>query len=474
MRIQSWRAAWSFVFLAFAGTLAVEAQPHLVADLNQERVNTALSSALSGGVEHDGVVYFAGHDPQHGSELWRTDGTSEGTYRLTDLCPGSSGGLGEPLGFFAGYLYFRGDDCEHGFEIWRTDGTVGGEEMLAELCTGDCVIEPRSWLEWRGALWFLLRDAAGTAQVLWTSDGTAENTRPAADLCADLGICDFVPDSIFLVGPNATGEGLFLWVYSTDNPMGALFRTDGTASSSPGPGVVVGRIALFPANDLIHGRELFATDGTKEGTRLVADLNRNLEPNPKFYPHHPEFGPEQAGVGSDPSDLVRAGSNVFFVADDGRTGRELWVTNGTRRGTGLVSDLSGGSQARELTLVRGKLFFAAFLRETGAELWTSKGTAETTHRVADLHPGPFGSQPQNLKAVGDRVVFAAEDGISGLEPWTSDGTAEGTLRWGDIAPGSASSNPGPFSLANGQILFGADDGEHGRELWAMPVAELPQ
>ena len=165
MRIQARRALWVFV-LVFAGTLAGQAQPHLVADLNQERANTGLDSGLSGGVEHDGVVYFAGHDSQHGTELWRTDGTSEGTYRLTDLCPGSCGSFGQPLGFFAGRLYFLADDREHGFEIWRTDGTVGGEEMLADLCPGACAIELGSWLEWRGALWFLRRDAAGTTQVL--------------------------------------------------------------------------------------------------------------------------------------------------------------------------------------------------------------------------------------------------------------------------------------------------------------------
>jgi ELWxxDGT repeat protein len=292
--------------------------------------------------------------------------------------------------------------------------------------------------------------------------------------------------------------------------------------SSPGPGVVLGSVALFAADDLLHGRELFATDGTKSGTRLVADINPKLQPNPEFFPPHPEYGPERIGVGSDPSDLVRAGSRAFFVADDRGTGRELWVTNGTRRGTRrvadlvpgsggssprnlvvvgnavyffaahgegeglyrsdgtrsgtvLVSDLAGVSQARDLTAVKtGRLYFVAFRPETGTELWTSEGTAETTHLVADLRPGPRGSLPQNLKAVAGKLVFAADDGTTGLEPWTSDGTAEGTVRWGDLAPWRDASTPGPFSVANGQILFGADDGEHGRELWAIPVGELPK
>ncbi len=904
MRFQlSGPALGAVVLFLCAGASPGQAQPHLVTDLNQGRVPAYLPAQLSQGVEHDGVLYFQGEDPQHGSELWRTDGTAEGTYALVDLCPGSCGGLGEPLGFFAGHLYFRGDDREHGAEIWRTDGTVGGEELLADLCPGACGIQPRSWVEWRGELWFLTQASGGTS-TLWNSDATAAGTKPVANLCDDLDICGLGQDPrVFLDGPDPSGKGLLLREFPTDNHDAALFRTDGTLAgtvllhrtsdglrtiveasgplyfldglalwtsdgtpggtrfvrrldeltqgvfaesvtvvygifyaifdngdwlrsdgkaegtiklaqldlpsfgfpklariggavfaltgngvwrtggtpettvgfdapqgvidrvieqpgrlfvsahggpsfvwttdgtlngtrrihlagppnpdgeiagfregilisryrelwkidgagatleqvhdfqpendgsgpidqlvlgdrlvflsldgtrklfssdgsaagtiaisagpiyafgsdfdfayrpelhrltlagrraffrsentfwttdgsragtgpvyptlahtflymaapigfvggrflfgggppgspycpggdaepwasdgtpggtkqvlnlnpfyqpedeplcvvaplaSSPGQGAVLGPVALIAADDLLHGRELFATDGTEAGTRLVRDVNPRRRPNPNFDPNDPQFGPEQIGEGSDPSDLVRAGSRAFFVADDGTTGRELWVTNGTRRGTRrvadlvagpgsstprnlvamggdvfffaanprgdsgeglyksdgtgrgtvLVSPLLGASQARELTVVSGKLFFVAFRPESGTELWISEGTAATTREVTDLRAGPRGSQPQNLKAVGGRVVFAAEDGTSGLEPWSSDGTAEGTRRWGDIAPGAAASSPGPFSVANGQLLFGADDGEHGRELWAIPVAEV--
>src|SRR6185295_12275743 len=146
----------SVVLLVFAAALAAQAQPHLVADLNRRRVPAYLPSQLSRGVEHGGVLYFSGQDPQHGRELWRSDGTAEGTYVLADLCPGRCDGGGHALGFFAGSLYFLGNDSEHGTEIWRTDGTVGGEELLADLCPGTCGTEPKSWVEWRGEIWFLI------------------------------------------------------------------------------------------------------------------------------------------------------------------------------------------------------------------------------------------------------------------------------------------------------------------------------
>jgi ELWxxDGT repeat protein len=171
---------------------------------------------------------------------------------------------------------------------------------------------------------------------------------------------------------------------------------------------------------------------------------------------------------------VAAGDAVYFFARNpgSSAGEGLYRSDGTRRGTVRVSDLSGASGERALEVADGKLFFVAYRPETGTELWVSEGTADTTHEVTDLRPGPRGSQPQNLKTLGGMVIFAADDGTSGLEPWASDGTAEGTHRWGDVAPGRDASTPGPFSVIGGRILFGADDGEHGRELWAIPVADL--
>ena len=55
----------------------------------------------------------------------------------------------------------------------------------------------------------------------------------------------------------------------------------------------------------IHGPELWSTDGTPEGTGLVADLS----PGP---------------TGSAPEWLVAADGYLYFTADDGVNGRQLW------------------------------------------------------------------------------------------------------------------------------------------------------
>src|SRR5215213_6527325 len=78
-----------------------------------------------------GLVFFIGGDPAHGDELWRSDGTEEGTFLLKDIVPGP--GAGVPGGWwlpgdgvvFADTFYFISKNGEH-HTWWRTDGTTAG------------------------------------------------------------------------------------------------------------------------------------------------------------------------------------------------------------------------------------------------------------------------------------------------------------------------------------------------------------
>ncbi len=68
---------------------ALPASPYLVKDLNQVPSEDAQEVLLWGmATGPDGMSYFSATDPAHGSELWRSDGTPAGTYRVTDVCAG--------------------------------------------------------------------------------------------------------------------------------------------------------------------------------------------------------------------------------------------------------------------------------------------------------------------------------------------------------------------------------------------------
>ncbi len=484
----------------------------------------------------DGALFTRGSD-----QLWMVDPSGVRARQLHDfqpadgpsLMPGSEF-LGDRLLFFARTDFARA-------RLFASDGTSAGTEVIS------AVADELVYIDY---LPFGHMFSRFGRQVLFTSDfrpfvtdGSARGTRRLTRGSSFQALDRFVPIAAFpdralfaghvRGGPSCDPGEIEPWITSglprdthrlVDlNPFfydGGGSQCEGLPmSSNPGPGLAFGSVILFPSDDLVHGRELFATDGTARGTRLLADINPGTVPNDVT---DPPGVPARMGVGSSPSDFARLGGRVLFAADDGSAGRELWVTNatpagthrvvdlvagpegssphdlvvfrgavyfiarhgdgdglfrsdGTAAGTSLVSDLELGglpTRARELVVAGQRLFFVGMNETTGTELWTSQGSATDTRLVADLRRGARGSSPQHLAAIGGVLLFAADDGRTGLEPWRSDGTVAGTRSVGDLAAGTASSNPGPFTLVGECVLFGADDGMHGRELWEIPVAEV--
>jgi ELWxxDGT repeat protein len=506
-----------------------------------------------------------------------TDGTPAGTVSLSAAVPalaepGAPGAAGD-----AAFFLSRAPGASVRDVLWVTDGTAQATRAVRDFGAGPGSSGPLEQIAFRGQLLFSARTSA-TMAPLFLSDGTAAGTRQlSADAAFGTGFTPFGSRVFFgarpgdlwatdgtaagtvriapapgFSAPKVLGSRLLFTAAAETSFFGAadfeLWKSDGTArgtgvvreidpfqddvgdghvcvgeSSSPGLGVLAGGRLLFPADDGVHGREVWASDGTSRGTRLVLDINplRVGQPQPS------DCGPTRpdTGLGSNPDDFVHtaSGALALFAADDGVHGRELWRsdgtaagtrlladlrpglsgsaphdltrlgneiyffasvygpgealfrTNGTAAGTSLVADLSLAgkpSWGRSLTVSGGRLFFVAYNETTGAELWTSQGDAASTHLVEDLNPGPASAAPQQLADAGGVLAFAADDGKSGLEPWRSDGTATGTRRLGDLAPGRAASSPGPFTVAAGRLLFGADDGVHGRELWAIPLDEV--
>ena len=102
----------------------------------------------------------------------------------------------------------------------------------------------------------------------------------------------------------------------------------------------------------IHGRELWSSDGTAEGTSMVKDI----------WP-----GPGSASPGAFLGDFIDVRGVLYFSAEDHTHGRELWRSDGTEEGTFLVKDILpsiASASPRWLAEVNGRLFFFA-----DRELW---------------------------------------------------------------------------------------------------------
>ena len=86
---------------------------------------------------------------------------------------------------------------------------------------------------------------------------------------------------------------------------------------------------------------------------------------------------------------TNVGGTLFFMANDGTTGEELWKSDGTATGTRQVMDIVPGPKGSLLgrfTPVGSTLFFVAKTPSSGIELWKSNGTAASTKLVKDIHP----------------------------------------------------------------------------------------
>ncbi|HRI60692.1 MAG TPA: T9SS type A sorting domain-containing protein [Saprospiraceae bacterium] len=175
--------------------------------------------------------------------------------------------------------------------------------------------------------------------------------------------------------------------------------------------------------------------------------------------------------GSEPTGLTGlGGSIVLFTADNGTSGFELWKTNGTAAGTTLIKDIctgSNGSYPSRLTLVGGTVYFTAFEPNTGNELWKTNGTATATVLVKDIELGPASSSPKNFTAGTTHIYFSATTSATGREVYSSTGTAPTTKLMADIGPGNldGSSKADAWLSLGNTLFFPARSPAIGKELW---------
>lgn len=270
--------------------------------------------------------------------------------------------------------------------------------------------------------------------------------------------------------------------------------------SNPGQFVSLGSLVLFVADDGIHGRELWQSDGTAAGTRMVIDLL----PGPKgasfrfkkngdilyfsateinsrtsiFYRLLPGQGnlPEKlAGFENHQIYDFEMLSNrwMFIVSTESNNDFELWTIDGSphRIGNMTIGPIYGGNEKSLLTTFNNLIFFPGQDQTHGQEIWCSDGTDSGTHMVRDINPGQQSSTPIGMIRFAGSVVFTADDGKHGTEIWRTDGSDLGTSMVQDLNPGSESgagaTQVGVFAPLNDEIYFPAQNGKQGFELYSM-------
>jgi len=388
------------------------------------KINPTNSSAIANLYSYKGEVYFRATDGTSiGKELYKI--AADGTVQLVkdiNTDPSDATPDGNPKNFFEynGLLYFNANDGDvsadkHKTELWVTDGSAGGTQMIADIFPGGGTFngsDPQQMFVFNGKLYFQAKSSMTTAEF-WRYDGI-NPPKQITSIRAD-GLA--VP--IYPTVDEANGKTYFkvsvgayeLGILNADETWQVIDMNPGTTLSDHGfdgstPGKLYHGKFYFDGDNGTSGDELFVSDGTIEGTKLVKDIF--------------------TGGNSDPRGFVIYNDELYFLVNTTASCVQLWKSDGTEAGTVKVAEpFAGGNAAIDfLTVYNGKLYFSATDGINGSEIWTYDGTTAAMLKDINTTAGA-GSNPKGFKEVDGLLFFVATDG-SGDKLWVTNGTAEYT------------------------------------------------
>lgn len=270
--------------------------------------------------------------------------------------------------------------------------------------------------------------------------------------------CDFYNYAVFgnklIFSADDGVNGSEPWI-SDGTPAGTKMIKNiyaGSGGSLPSRFTVFNGKVYFSANDGYgtgqHGTELWVTDGTESGTKMLKDIRPGI-------------------ISSEPSFFAPMGGKLYFNSYSNTDGNDLWVTDGTTAGTKLVKSIGGAGSDSKIGYIVGmgsELYFSVYQYANGENLWTTDGTDAGTVMVKDFDPVKSNSM-YILGVSSNRVYMSVNTDSTGTEIWGSDGTAAGTVLLKDIYPGKTGSFPLGGVEYKGKYWFNAESAAQGNELW---------
>ena len=259
---------------------------------------------------NEGVSLFVESTDEFGPELWRTDGTVDGTYLVKDIRQVQETSQYyhvNNLTVFDGIAYFSADDGS-GEALWRSDGTEEGTYQLADA---GAAYAPHNFFKHRDRIYFVASQGRFGDYGIYSTQGQRYDVEVSA-VTNGAQRFQYIQDIVllgdrFVFSAGTDAMGYELWA-AADANSAAVSLGDlnvGPGHSYPRSLTVFDSLVYFSADLPELGRELWSTDGTPAGTVLVADINPGI-------------------ASSDPDNLYAYRDFLYFAAEDGRVGSELW------------------------------------------------------------------------------------------------------------------------------------------------------
>ena len=409
-----------FAFGEFNGELFFRANsPSIGTELwKYDGVNASLVADIrpgSGGsvpsqfIELNGEMYFQATGPSSstsgGAELWKYDGTN--ATLVADIRPGFQGSSPGGFAVLGGVLYFSADDGSgtSGRELWKYDG-VNPPQLALDLNAGSGSSNPGLMTVFNGALYFRANDGNGAGFELWKYDGTTAtlvaDINPGSGNSSPSDLIVFGSELVFTANDGST-FGDELWRYDGTNVSLIADIRPGSGGSQAAGFTELGGELFFAANNDSFRSDLWKYDGST--VMEVADIGSGT------------------GIGGE---IAAVGGELFFAGNDGVAGLELWKYDGT--GMSLAANIhpTSNSFPQGITSFGNSVVFQANDGTTGRELYVlsvAAGLAVTVNNVA----------PQLVPAA-DQTVNEASELSTTLATFTDAGTLDthtATVDWGD-------------------------------------------
>lgn len=294
-------------------------------------------------------------------------------------------------------VLFAGNGTE-GNELWITDGTSVGTQLLANIAPGIRSSNPAHMVEANGRVLFSATTIS-EGEELWVTDGTIAGTKLVMDIVVGAGgsqphsIEAFKDGVIFVPG----GGGVWF-----SNGLTAIELTENGGGFGYGERAVLSDRVIF-SRPMRPGAELWISDGSPSGTQLVFG---NENPFGMFRIHS-----------------VDAAAGIAFFRAELTTGEcQLWSTNGTLAGTGMVFDF--GREFPPSNVASNSSFFV-FSDEYG--VYSSDGSVDGTKKIVEFGPSDFfliGMSNGRYEFFLTATPIAENRTTQQL--WVTDGTLQGT------------------------------------------------
>lgn len=388
-------------------------------------------------------IYFLANDGITGMELWKSNGTENGTVQVFDFFIGSTSGINLKPIVYNNNIYFIGQQGTNQKGLWKYDGT---QTQLVKNFVNINYFDP---VILQNKLIFCINTTSGFQ--LWSSDGTVVNTNPLFNTPPYSSVSAYSkPLRVF---------NNKLYFEATDSSFNtSIWISEGTASTTVSLSSVIPVLSnatiisnssgnnylIFRNNNSDH----YISDGTISGTKHISDIT--LISNYSGYSLN----------------ALEYNDTIILNGKNKKNGLELFKYNFSTNSSTILDDIHHRFSSdinASISLNNNLIYFGNSFNE-GMELFISDGTVSNTKLLKDMNIGEYstvftGDNNYFFKN-GNRAFFRCNVG-SGYEPCVTDGTEAGTYLIKDLSPfnqGSLNEDPYFMTLDGNTVLFGADDG----------------